>query len=151
MEQITKYIGLVAMVTILAVVTVSISIDEVEAISREGIRHDNVVLPEPEPEVDLTLQQITEPRESHEVSIKTTKGFVPKTSDSDAVTYRVVYMIQNDGTTDVKNVMISIHSDTETVEWGLSGKLDPKHSTITILVKSVDPTSIDAKIVGYEI
>lgn len=148
MEQITKYIGLVAIVAMLTVVTVTGSIGGAEAISREGIRNDNVVLPEPEPEVDLILIQVTDPRQSHDVPVKTTKG--EPTRYSDEVTYRVLYMVQNDGSTDVKNVMISVQSDTETVEEKLSGKLQPKHSTITVLVKAVDPSTIDAKIVGYE-
>ncbi|MFQ5781877.1 MAG: hypothetical protein ACE5GR_02330 [Nitrosopumilus sp.] len=148
MGQIAKYIGLIAIVTMLAVTTVSGSIGNVEA---KLIRDKHVVLDEQEPDVDLSLKQVTEPEQSSEVSVKTTKGYVPKRSDSDAITYRVIYRVQNDGTTDVKNVMISVHSDTETADGKLSGWLDARHSSITVLVKAVDPTLIDAKIVGYEV
>ena len=115
------------------------------------IRDKHVVLPELEPDVDFTLTQVSEPQQSDDIPTKTTKGFVPKSSDSDAVTYRVVYIVSNSGATDVKNVMISVHSDTETVDAELSGWLDEKHSTIVALVKAIDPSSITGKIVGFQV
>ncbi|QLH07453.1 hypothetical protein [Nitrosopumilus ureiphilus] len=148
MKQETKYIGLVAIVAIFAIATISGSIDEADA---KLVRDRHVVLDEPEPDVDLSLIQVTEPQKSSEVSVKSTKGYVPASADSDAITYRIVYRIQNDGTTDVKNILISVHSDTETVDAKLSGWLDIQHSTITVLVKAVDPALIDAKIMGYEV
>ena len=147
MAQKTKYVGLVTIVAMLAVATISGSIGSVEA---KLILDKHVKLDEPEPDVDLSLVQISEPVKSSEVSVKTTKGYVPASSDSDAITYRVVYRVQNDGTTDVKNIMISVHSDTETTVGKLSGWLDVTHSTITVLIKAVDPALINAKITGYD-
>jgi len=148
MAQKTKYVGLVAIVAMLAVATISGSIGSVEA---KLILDKHVKLDEPEPDVDLSLKQVTAPVQSSEVSVKATNRYVPPSSDSDAVTYRVVYRVQNDGTTDVKNIMISVHSDTETADGKLSGWLDATHSTITVLVKAVDPALINAKITGYDI
>ena len=148
MKQVTKYIGMVAIVAMFAIVTVSGSIGEADA---KLVRDKHVKLAEPEPDVDLVIIHVSEPRQSSEVPVKTTKGYEPKSSDSDAVTFRAVYTIHNYGATDVKNVMISVHSDTEAVDGKLVGWLDVKHSSITVLVKAFDPASIDAKIVGYEI
>ena len=148
MNKTLRYFGLLAILPLFMVMMSFDYIDEAEA---KLIRDKHVTLPEPEPDVDLTLKQLSEPQQSGDVSMKTTKGFVPKTSDSDSVTYLVNYMVSNSGETDVKNIMISVHSDTEIVDAELSGWLDPKHSIISVLVKAVDPALIDAKIVGYEI
>ena len=150
MKQETKYIGLVAIVAIFALATVSGSIGEADA---KLVRDKHVVLDEPAPDVDLSLTQMFEPRlqKSSEVSVRTAGGETITIPASDEKTYQVVYRIQNDGTTDVKNIMISVHSDTETADGKLSGWLDARHSTITVLVKAVDSSSINAKIVGFEI
>ncbi len=151
MNKTLKNVGLLA---ILSLATGAFSlgfIDEVDAISREGIRHDNVQVLEPEPDVELVLKQLFEPKQSHDNSVKSTKGFVPRGDDFDATTYRVVYLVQNFGETDVRNVEILLDSDTEIVHGELQGNLDPKHSTISVLIKAVDPASINAEIIGYEI
>ena len=148
MEKIFRYLGLLVILPLFTVALATIPFEDAEARNKEV---GNVKLEEPEPDVDLTLKQVSEPQQSDDDSLKTTKGFVPKSSDSDSVTYRVNYMVSNSGTTDVKDIMISVHSDTETVDGELSGKLDPKHSVISVLVKAVDPASIDAEIVGYEL
>ncbi len=139
---------MLAIVAMFALATVPGSIDEADA-ARE--KTENAVPIELEPDVDLSLKQATEPRQSSLVPTETTKGYEPKSSDSDAVTYQVAYRIQNDGTTDVKNITISVQSDTETVEAKLSGELDVKRSIITVFVKAIDPATIEAKIVGFEI
>jgi len=148
MKQITKYIGMFAALSLVMIALAPNYIGEADA---KLIRDKHVVLPEPEPDVDLTIKQVSEPQQSKDIPTKTTKGFVPKSSDSDAVTYRVVYIVSNSGATDVKNVMISVHSDTETVDAELLGWLDEKHSTITALVKAIDPSSITGKIVGFQV
>lgn len=148
MKQKTKYLGMIAITAIFAIATISGGVDEADA---KLVRDKHVVLPELEPDVDLSLIQMTEPVKSTEVSVKTTKGYVEKSSDSDAVTYRVIYRIQNEGTTDVKNIMISVSSDIDSAEGKLSGWLDVKHSIVAVSVKAVDFSSINAKIVGYEI
>ncbi len=148
MKQITKYIGMFAALSLVMIALAPNYIGEADA---KLIRDKHVVLPELEPDVDFTLTQVSEPQQSKEIPTKTTKGFVPKSSDSDAVTYRVVYIVSNSGATDVKNIMISVHSDTETVDAELSGWLDEKHSTISALVKAIDPSSITGKIVGFQV
>jgi len=147
MNKIIRTLGFLAVLPLfLAVISVGF-IDEAEA---GYIEQKNVKLPEPEPIVDLTLKQIFEPQKSND-PVKTLDGHVVKNSNPDAATYRVVYSVSNSGTTDVKNIMISVQSDTETVDVKLSGWLDEDHSVITVLVHAVDPSLIEGKIVGYEV
>ena len=146
MKQTTKYIGMVAIVAMFALATVPGSINEAEA----GIHiQKKVVLPEPDPDVDLTLKQMFDTKLSTVSSTTTTDRLVLNTSD--AVTYYVTYLINNSGETDVKNVVISVQSDTEIVNAELVGKLDARNSVITVYVNAIDPATIKAKIVGYEI
>jgi len=71
---------------------------------------------------------------------------------SDSVTYRVVYKITNFGETDVKNVMISVQSDTETVDAELiKSKSGRNSSLITLFVDAIDPSSISGKIVDFQV
>ncbi len=79
-----------------------------------------------------------------------TKGFVPKDPLADAELFRVVYTVQNVGGGDVQNVAIIVTSDAETVSAQLQGALDPKHSTITVMIKAYDYSSITAEIVSFE-
>ena len=119
-----------------------------DAEARNSVARD-VVLPVPEPDVDLTLTQVLEPQVSTESSVKTTR-YTEESSDS--VTYRVVYKITNFGETDVKNVMISVQSDTETVDADLLGSKSGRNSSlITVFVEASDPSSITGKIVGFQV
>ena len=146
MKQITKYIGMFAIVAMFTLATVPGSIDEAEA--REN-SNKKVVLSEPALDVDLRIVAALEPQQSSDEPAIQARAQVD--SDSDAVTYRVVYTIHNFGTTDVRDVTISVQSDTETVEAILSGGLDSRHSILTAFVKAIDPAMIEAKIVGFEI
>ena len=85
------------------------------------------------------------------VPMKTLDGHVVKKSNPDAATYMVIYSVSNSGTTDVKNIMVSVQSDVESVDVKLSGWLDEDHSVVTVLVHAVDPSTIEGKIVGYEV
>ncbi len=78
-----------------------------------------------------------------------TKGFVPKDPLADAELFRVVYTIVNVGGGDVQNVSIIVTSDAETVSAQLQGSLDPKHSTITVMINAYDYSSITAEIVSF--
>jgi len=120
---------------------------DAEAKPNHQIQKD-VVLPDPTPDVDLTIKQVLAPQESDETSVETTR-YTQESSDS--VTYRVVFKIDNFGETDVKNIMISVHSDTETVDTELSGKLMERRSLITVFVEASDPSSITGKIVGFQV
>ncbi len=146
MKQITKYLGMLAIVAMFALATVPGSIDEAEA--RENT-NKKVVLSEPALDVDLRIVAALEPQQSSDEPAIQARAQVD--SDSDAVTYRVVYTIHNFGTTDVRDVIISVQSDTETVEAILQGELDSRHSVLTAFVEAIDPAMIKAKIVGFEI
>jgi len=120
----------------------------VDAEARNSVNRD-VVLPDPVPDVELNLTQVSEPQLSTESSVKTTR-YTEESSDS--VTYRVVYKITNFGETDVKNVMITVQSDTETVDAELiKSKSGRNSSVITVFVEAINPSSISGKIVGFQV
>ena len=146
MKQITKYIGMFAILPLVMVALAPNYIVDAEA--RNSVDRD-VVLPLPVPDVDLTIKQISEPQESGEIPVMTSR-YTEESSDS--VTYRVVYKITNFGETDVKNVMISVQSDTETVDAELiKSKSGRNSSLITVFVEASDPSSITGKIVGFQV
>jgi len=145
MKQITKYIGMFAALSLVMIALAPNYIGDAEA--RNSVDRD-VVLPVPVPDVDLTITQVLEPQKSTESSVKASR---PAQESSDSVTYRVVYKITNFGETDVKNVMISVQSDTETVDAELLGKSGRNSSLITVFVEAFDPSSISGKIVGFQV
>ena len=146
MKQITKYIGMLAILPLVMVALAPNYIVDAEA--RNSVDRD-IVLPDPVPDVELTLTQMSEPQLSTESSVKASR---PAQESSDSVTYRVVYKITNFGETDVKNVMISVQSDTETVDAKLiKNKSGRNSSLITVFVKAIDPSSITGKIVGFQV
>ena len=146
MKQITKYIGMFAILPLVMVALAPNYIGDAEA--RDSVNRD-VVLADPVPDVNLTLKQTYEPQTSDLTSVESSR-YAQESSDS--VTYRVVYHVSNSGETDVKNVKISVHSDTETVDADLVGsKAGRNSSLITVFVEASDPSSITAKIVGFEV
>jgi len=144
MKQITKYIGMFAALSLVMIALAPNYIGDAEARTLEK----KVVLPEPQPDVDLSITQVLEPQKSTESSVKASR---PAQESSDSVTYRVVYKITNFGETDVKNVMISVQSDTETVDAELLSKSGRNSSLITVFVDAIDPSSISGKIVGFQV
>lgn len=139
------------MFAILPLVMVALApsyIDDAQAAPNHQVQKD-VVLPEPTPDVSLALKQVVEPQVSGEAPSFTSRY----TQDSfDSMTYRVVYNVVNSGETELKNAIISVQSDTETVEAELThSKAGRNSSVITVLVDAVDPASISAKIVGFEV
>ncbi len=145
----TGLIGVSLTLTLAMLVMVPGFIDEAEASQVHGKK---VVLLEAEPVVELSAIQLSEPREVNVTPENNRKDYVTIRSDPDTETFAVVYRIQNDGTTDVRKVTLSVQSDTETVEGEFTVNLDkPKFSTIQVLVKAADPTSINAEITGYKI
>ena len=143
----TGLIGVSLTLTLAMLVMVPGFIGEAEA---KNFKPQYVVLPEPEVDVDLSVKQISEPRE---VNVSPEKiNHLKIKSDPDTKTFQVGYKIINDGTTDVRKVTVSVQSDTETIEGEFFVNLDkPKFSTIKVLVKAVDPTSINAEMIGYQI
>jgi len=145
MKQITKYIGMFAALSLVMVALAPNYIGDAEARTLEK----KVVLTEPQPDVDLTITQVLEPQKSTESSVKASR---PAQESSDSMTYRVVYKITNFGETDVKNVMISVQSDTETVDADLlDSKSGRNSSLITVFVDAINPSSIGAEIVGFQV
>lgn len=108
-----------------------------------------LAIPEAE-QPSLTIKQMDLRDMSGDEPPVSTKGFVPKDPLADAELFRVVYTIVNVGGGDVKNVAIIVTSDAETVSAQLQGSLDPKHSTITVMIKAYDYSSITAEIVSFE-
>ncbi len=104
----------------------------------------------PEDVPSLTLKQMQLQDMSGDEPQVSTKGFVAKGPLADAETFRAVYTVANVGGGDVQNVAIVVSSDVETVSATLQGFLDPKHSTIAVMIKAYDPFSITAKIVSFE-
>ncbi len=146
MKQITKYIGMFAILPLVMVALAPNYIGDAEA--RNSVDRD-VVLPEPEADVNLTLKQVFGPQESGFSPVETSRY---SSESSDSITYQVVYSVNNSGETDVKNVMISVQSDTETVDAELiKSKSGRQSSLITVFVEASDPSSITAKIVGFEV
>ena len=101
--------------------------------------------------VSLSLKQMELRDETGNLATESTKGFVSRADDYGLETFRAIYTIVNEGDGNVKNIEILVTSDTETVSVELQGNLDPKHSTITAMIKAVDPASINAEIVEFEI
>lgn len=145
----TGVLGITAILALASVATIPGFIGEANA---EFIRVNDAVPDEAEIDVELSAKQLSEPREVNVNPENNRKDYVTIRSDLDTETFAVVYRIQNDGTTDVRKVTLSVQSDTETVDGEFTVNLDkPKFSTIKVLVKAVDPTSINAEITGYQI
>jgi len=178
MNQITKYIGLLAILPLVMVAIAPNLIGEVDARGAQDIPFDPVskdapghqgaqtsTIPEhstrgaqaqeAEPVslslIPIELRDDTRQQNKADVAQKTTKGFVPKGDDFGIETFRTIYVIANEGGGDVRNVEIQVTSDFETVQAKLLGNLDSKHSTVTVMIKAVDPASINAEILGFEI
>jgi len=145
----TGVLGITALLMLASIATIPGFIGEANA---EFIRVNDAVPDEPELDVELSAIQLSEPREVNVNPENNRKDYVTIRSDPDTETFAVVYRIQNDGTTDVRKVTLSVQSDTETVEGEFFVNLDkPKFSTIQVLVKAADQSSINAVITGYQI
>jgi len=106
--------------------------------------------------VSLSLKQIelrddTRQQNKADLSFTSSKKIVPRGDDFGIETFRTIYVIANEGGGDVMNVELQISSDFETVQAKLLGNLDNKNSVVTANIKAVDPASINAEIVGFEI
>jgi len=153
MNQKTKYIGMLAIIPLVMVAIVPNSIGEADAsnqhfVAIEKLKQLNAV-PE-QPTAELSLVQVFEPEETTTTQIPT-KGFVPRSADDDATTFKVLYRVINAVDSDVQNVEITVSSDTQTVSGELPGDLHPtRNSIISVLIKAHDPASISAEIVDFD-
>ena len=140
----TGVMGITALLMLASIATIPGFIGEAEA---KVFKPQYVVLAEPEPDVDLSVKQISE-----RVDVNQKINHLKIKSDTNTETFQVGFKIVNDGTTDVRKVTVSVQSDTETVESEFFVNLDkPKFSTIKVMIEAADPTSINAVITGYQI
>ncbi len=95
-------------------------------------------------EVQPFLQQIA----VHDPNTKSGKDFIVT---GDVTTFTVVYSIENPANIDLRNVEISVTSDKESVNAVMSGNYDKDHRTISVMIDAVDPASVNAKIIGFDI
>ncbi len=106
------------------------------------------------PTAELSLVQMLEPKETRSFSVKGKTwnqfiGFVPV---DNTPTYQVHYKVFNAVDSDVRDIEISVSSDTETVSGKLTGDLDMKRGNyiISVMLKAKDPASINAEITGFD-
>ena len=153
MNQKTKYIGMLAIIPLVMVAIVPNSIGEADASNQHFVAIEKLKQLNAEPEqptAELSLVQVFEPKETAATQIST-KGFVPRSADDDATTFKVLYRVINAVDSDVQNVEISVSSDTQTVSGELPGDLHPtRNSIISVLIKAHDPVSISAEIVDFD-
>ncbi len=84
----------------------------------------------------------------HEPTTKAGKDFVVT---GDVTSFTVVYAVVNPANIDLRNVKILVSSDTEFVIGEMLGNYDKDHRSISVMLGAVDPASINAKIIGFEI
>ncbi len=73
------------------------------------------------------------------------------TVTGDVTTFTVVYTVENPSNIDLRNVEISVTSDTESVSAVMLGNYDKAHRSISVMIDAVDPASVNAKIIGFDI
>ncbi len=95
-------------------------------------------------EASPSLQQIS----VHDPTTKAGKDFVVT---GDVTSFTVVYAVVNPANVDLRNVEILVTSDTESVSAVMSGNYDKAHRSISVMIDAVDPASVNAKIIGFEI
>jgi len=88
---------------------------------------------------------------SNDATTQNTSRYELRADDYGLETFEAIYTLVKSGDGDVRNVMILVSSDTETVSAQLLGELDAKHSVIAVEIKAVDPASISAEIISFEI
>ncbi len=93
-------------------------------------------------EASPSLQQIS----VHDPTTKAGKDLT-----GDVTTFTVVYAVVNPANVDLRNVEILVTSDTESVRGEMLGNYDQVHRNISVTIDAVDPASLNAKIIGFEI
>ena len=95
-------------------------------------------------DVSPFLQQIA----VHDTSTRADRNF---TVTGDVTTFTVVYSVENPANIDLRNVEILVTSDTESVSAVMLGNYDKAHRSISVMIDAVDPASVNAKIIGFDI
>ncbi|HSB50087.1 MAG TPA: hypothetical protein VLC72_01975 [Nitrosopumilaceae archaeon] len=71
--------------------------------------------------------------------------------NGDVTTFTAVFAVVKPANIDVRNVEILVSSDTESVKGKLLGNYENNRRIISVMIDAVDPASINAKIIGFEI
>jgi len=101
-------------------------------------------VPESATQTSPWLQQIS-------VHDRTTRSGIDFTVTGDVTTFTVVYAVVNSANVDLRNVEILVTSDTESIRGEMLDNEDSEHSSISVMIDAVDPASVNAKIIGFEI
>ena len=153
MNQKTKYIGMLAIIPLVMVAIVPNYIGEADASNQHFVAIEKLKVLNAVSEqstAELSLVQVFEPAETAATQIPT-KGFVPRSADDGATTYKVLYRVLNAVDSDVRNIEISVSSDTQTISGELSGNLHPtRNSIISVMIQAHDPASISAEIADFD-
>jgi len=99
--------------------------------------------------VSLVLVQMEFTDANTSVKEKYTKSTAPIGRDG-IESFTVAYYVINEGDGDVKNVEVLFKSDIETVQTKITGNADTRN-TVSTSIKAIDPNSIDATIVSFEV
>jgi len=101
-------------------------------------------VPESATETSPWLQQIA----VHEPTTKAGKDFVVT---GDVTSFTAIFAVVNPANVDLRNVEILVISDTESVRGEMSGNNNKDQRSISVTIDAVDPASINAKIIAFEI
>ncbi len=115
----------------------------VEPSSKEIQRAQALEKATPE-DVSPFLQQIA----VHDPSTRADRNF---TVTGDVTTFTAIFAVVNSANVDLTNVEILVTSETESVSAVMSGHYDKDHRTISVMIDAVDPASVNAEIVGFDI
>jgi len=154
MNQKIKYVGLFAILPLMAIALSPDLIGTADALTRKEIHSLQAVQEQSTPEVDLSLRILGEAQMVDNGESKQTSDYLknhPDARDDPVPTFRTIIKVSNAADSNVRNVEILVTSDTETIQTELQGNLVQKHSMVTAMIKATDPASINAKIIGFEL
>ncbi len=145
MNQKLKQVGLFAILAVFSMSLTTSFVGDAEASSSKDSKFraqqllENTVV-----EVSPSLQQVL-------IKDPNTRPGTDFVVSGDVTTFKVVYNVVNPANIDLRNVEILVTSDTESVKGELNGNYDIKRSIISVNIDAVDPASINAQIIGFEI
>ncbi|MGI9565628.1 MAG: hypothetical protein ACR2LL_01265 [Nitrosopumilus sp.] len=159
MNQKTKTIGLFTILSLAMVAIAPSLVGDAQAtrpsadadaipLNTEQLQ-EQAVRPEPRP-VSLELIQLEFTNGNTSVKEEYKASTAP-TDDDGIKSYKVAYVVANQGDGKVRNIEVVFSSDSETVQATLSGELDGNNSVVSTSIKAIDPNSIDAAIGSFEI
>ncbi len=154
MNQKITYIGMLAIIPLVMIAIVPDYIGEADASNKHLIAIEKLKELNKAPEqltAELSLVQMLEPKETKSFPVKSVTKFVERSADDGAATYKVLYRVLNAVDSDVRDIEISVSSDTQMLSEDLPGDLHPtRNSIISVMIKAYDPASISAEIVDFD-